>query len=202
MDNLHKLIRDRRSSRNFTNKLVDDSVIRKIMDTARYYASPSNSQAIRLMKLNEHDLTIIKNQMESEKVSMLESDSLSKKDKRKINAYFRFSETMFVAPVCLAFGNIEYDSMGSWLDSKGLYVANETASDIALGIVLQNISLLAENEGLSVCIYTAPMFFLQNYNHNIFDFKLKGFIVIGYDDNNCEPIARTVVDEFYKINKM
>jgi len=199
MNNLQSLIKQRRSYRDYSQKPVPKQILSEIMDVTRYYASPSNSQNCRFKLISSHEQQdALKIAMENGKFFLLKKVK-EKRSLRRIENYFKYSIRMFEAPILIAFGLTETEGMTNWLIDSGFYPSDKLDNNnlITLGLALQNLTLQVEQSGMHCCIYTAPLYYLQNHNLDELCFKLHGFIAIGYSDETIEPLLRITLNEFF-----
>jgi len=134
----------------------------------------------------------------------LEAGGRAKKTKSLINAYFRFSEFMFNAPVILCVGT-EAGAGGLWrkLSEAGIVrdsPRGESDLDITVGLSVMCLLLKSEELGLGSCILSAPFVFLPNLEERIglAGVRIKCFVALGFADESPTPPERKGVSEIYK----
>lgn len=121
-----------------------------------------------------------------------------------INAYWRFSEFIFQAPVLFAVGTVSPEgSFSRHLRQAGISGGDKgdvTNQDISVGMALQGFMLKGRELGLGACILTAPLAFIEDAGI-IFGTKeigIKCFVTAGFPDESPAAPERTPVADIYR----
>ncbi len=205
---LDRLIQERRSIRKYKPDVPPEEWIKRMILAAMKAPSPTNSQPVRFIRILSSELKEqIHQTMEHRRESLLEAvkDSpSSKRLKNWINAYFRFSEFMFHAPVLFAVGTTAtFVSLSERLFRFGMREQGHKKHrdvDIAVGLALKGYLLKGEELGLGSCILTAPLIFVEE-PEKIFPMKgieIKCFVTTGYPDEEPVYIKRKDFNEIYR----
>jgi nitroreductase len=205
---LDKLIQGRKSIRKYTKDTPPEEWIKKMILSAMKAPSPTNSQPVRFIRILSPELKEQLHQaMEHGRESLLEAIKnapSSKRLKNWVNAYFRFSEFMFLAPVLFAVGTTStFVSLSERLFRAGMREQGHKKHrdvDIAVGLALKGYLLKGEELGLGSCILTAPLIFIEE-PEIIFPLKgveIKCFITTGYPDEEPDHITRKDFNEIYR----
>jgi len=205
---LDKLIHKRRSIRKYTQEQPPEGYIKKMILAAMKAPSPTNSQPVRFIRILSPELMEQLHQtMEYGRESLLEAIKdapSSKRLKNWVNAYFRFSEFMFKAPVLFAVGTTStFVSLSERLFRAGMREQGHKKYrdvDISVGLALKGYLLKGEELGLGSCILTAPLIFIEK-PETIFPLKgieIKCFVTTGYPDEEPDYIKRKDFDEIYR----
>lgn len=207
MSFLDNLINKRRSIRKYKADIPPDEWIERMLQSALMAPSPSNSQPVRFIRISSSRAKKdLRNAMVKEYQRFLKAAKTSdnsKKLKNLINAYRRFSEFMFDAPVLFAVGTVAHTGGFSkkLFDAKIVAVdtRGETDVDITAGLALKGFLLKGEEFGLGTCILSAPLVFVPN-TEKIFDLKdikIKCFVVVGFPDEKPRTPERKSVADIY-----
>jgi len=205
---LDKLIQGRRSIRKYKPDIPPEEWMKKMIVSAMKAPSPTNSQPVRFIRILSPELNEQLHQaMEHGREILLEAvkDSpSSKRLKNWLNAYFRFSEFMFHAPVLFAVGTTAtFVSLSERLFRAGMREQGHKKHrdvDIAVGLALKGYLLKGEELGLGSCILTAPLIFIEE-PEKIFPLKgieIKCFVTTGYPDEEPDYIKRKDFNEIYR----
>ena len=145
---LDKLINGRRSIRKYKPECPPEEWIRKMILAAMRAPSPTNSQPVRFIRILSPELKdCLHRAMRDGEESLLEAvknSSSSKRLRNWINAYRRFSEFMFDAPILFAIGTTTtFLNLTERLFRAGAMEQGHKKHrdiDIAVGLALQGIS--------------------------------------------------------------
>lgn len=209
IDPVEKMIRKRRSIRKYKPDVPPSGWIEAIISCAAFAPSPSNSQPVRLFRISSEEvrekLHAEMTDRRRELLEILDSRGGEKKTRNLINAYFRYSEFMFDAPVILAAGTITgHESFSGKLREAGILppepARGETDLDISLGLALQSLMLKSEAIGLGTCILTGPLAFLPEVEKTmgIEGVRIKCFVTVGFPDETPAPVDRKGLSEIYR----
>lgn len=200
-----KIIESRRSIRKYKPEKPAWNLIEDMLKSASLAPSPSNSQPIRFIEIKSE---AVRKKLYSEMLKgknsfleALENTGGNKKLKNRINAYFRFSEFMFMAPYLFAVGADKFESLSDKLFTANVIPENikqDTDLDISTGLSLQSFSLKGVESGIGTCILTAPLVYIQTIN-KIIDkgVRINCFVTAGFPDETPKPIQRKKVSDIY-----
>ncbi|BCN93277.1 nitroreductase [Thiomicrorhabdus immobilis] len=215
--NVSQAIKQRKSTRSYTNQPVDKEIIRTILDTAKYAPSGVNTQPWQVCVVEGNT---------KEKLSRQMIDAFRAKDTETMD--YQYYPTEWIPPYkarrvetgtrlytaldikredkekCLKQWEANYNAFGApvmllfFIDSS-----LETGSYLDYGMFLQNIMLLAEENGLATCPQGAlgefPSLVKQTLQIDA-DKKLIGGMALGYEDKshlvNQYRTSRIELDEF------
>lgn len=169
-DMVEQLIYQRRSIRRYRNDSLPAAWVQAMLSCAHQAPSPSNSQPVRYVQI---DTSACRDRLYHSLVEgyerLLTEHSAAGAPARLrnwINAYRRYSEFMFAAPVLLAVGvDTRTRGFALRLREAGLAAAqdnSEAEMDITVGLALQALLLKAQALGVGSCILTAPLAFIHD----------------------------------------
>lgn len=205
---LDTLIQGRRSIRKYRDELPPEEWIKKMILAAMKAPSPTHSQPVRFIRILSPALKDqIRGTMEQGRERLLEAIQdapSSKRLKNWVNAYFRFSEFMFHAPVLFAVGTTStFVSLSERLFKAGMREQGHKKHrdvDIAVGLALKGYLLKGEELGLGSCILTAPLIFMED-PETVFPLKgieIKCFLTTGYPAEEPDYLKRKDFAEIYR----
>ncbi len=208
IDPIEKIIRKRRSIRKYKSEVPSQGWIEAIISCAAMAPSPSNSQPVRFYRILSDEvrdkLHEVMTERRRELLEILDQKGGAKKTRNLINAYFRYSEFMFDAPVILAVGTVMgHETFSGKLREAGILppetIRGETDLDISIGLALQSLMLKSEAIGLGTCILTGPLAFLPEVEKvlGIEGVRVKCFITVGFPDESPDPVERKRLSEIY-----
>lgn len=199
MSELDRLLSLRRSVREYKPEIPEMEILHQLIQAASQAPSPSNSRPVRFIRINsEKKKNALRASMEHgfrELLKKREQKELSKRLNNWINAYWRFSDFMFNAPVLMAVGRaICTEGFKGKLQDAGLLdpVLNHTEEmEISVGLAIQNYILKATEVGLGTCILTAPLVFNPRPENTLGVEKIdiSCFLTTGYPLN--EPDTKS-----------
>ncbi|MGA2330446.1 MAG: nitroreductase family protein [Syntrophales bacterium] len=205
---LDKLINQRRSIRKYKRECPPEEWVRKMILAAMRAPSPSNSQPVRFIRilspeLKDHLLQAMR-EGEERLLEAVKNASSSKRLRNWINAYRRFSEFMFDAPVLLAvsttttFLNLAERLFRASAMEQGQKKHRDI--DIAVGLALKGYLLKGEELGLGSCILTAPLLFIQEPEGilGLKGMEIKCFVTTGYPDEEPAYIKQKDITEIFR----
>lgn len=186
---LDDFIFQRRSIRKYKSEPLPEEWIEDMLRCAHQAPSPSNSQPVRFVRVNSKPY-----RLRLEQALMNGHQRLIDRHKdmngparlrNLINAYRRWAQFMFDAPVLLAVGvDTETRGFSSKLAAGGLMeedVRKSTDLDMTVGLALNGLLLKAQSLGVGSCILTAPLVFVDNAEQ-VLDLKeivVKCFVTLG-----------------------
>jgi nitroreductase len=205
---LDKLIDGRRSIRKYKHECPPQECVRKMILAAMRAPSPSNSQPVRFFRIVSPELKErLLQAMRAGKECLLEAVNNASNAKRLtnwVNAYSRFSEFMFDAPVLFAVGTtVTFLNLAERLFRASAVEQGHRRHrdiDIAVGLALKGYLLKGEEFGLGSCILTAPLIFIKE-PEDILGLKgveIKCFVTTGYPDEEPTYIKRKDITEIYR----
>jgi len=205
---LDKLIQGRRSIRKYTQEPPPEEWIKKMILAAMRAPSPTHSQPVRFIRILSPALKEeVHHAMRQGRENLLQAithAASANRLKNWVNAYFRYSEFMFHAPVLFAVGTTAtFVSLSERLFRAGMREQGHKKHrdvDIAVGLALKGYLLKGEELGLGSCILTAPLIFIED-PETIFPLKgveIKCFVTTGYPDEEPDYIKRKDFDEIYR----
>ncbi|HLA28727.1 MAG TPA: nitroreductase family protein [Syntrophales bacterium] len=190
MSLLDELSTARRSIRKYRAEMPPSSCIEEMLRLALHAPSSGNTQPVRFIRINSESVkALLREDMEAGLSRFLQAAVVSKQPKKLrnwINAYYRFSQFMFDAPLLMALGTVRaLSGFSRTLSENGINIAAkrwETDADIAVGLALQGFMLKGLELGLGTCILTAPLAFMSRVDEALAltDVEIKCFITIGF----------------------
>lgn len=207
IDPVEKIIRKRRSIRKYKPDMPPPGWIDSAVSCAAMAPSPSNSQPVRFVRISSGQiLDRLKQTMEARRREFLEILSTkagAKKTRNLINAYYRYSEFLFNAPVIIAAGTIQTNTFSGKLVEAGILTEDtrgETDQDITVGLALKGLILKCEALGLGTCILTAPLAFLPDVEKTLGldDIRVKCFVTMGFPDETPSTVDKKSASEIYR----
>jgi nitroreductase len=205
---LDKLIDGRRSIRKYKHECPPQECVRKMILAAMRAPSPSNSQPVRFIRIVSPELKErLLQAMRAGKECLLEAVNNASNAKRLtnwVNAYSRFSEFMFDAPVLFAVGTtLTFLNLAERLFRAGAMEQGHKRHrdiDIAVGLALKGYLLKGEELGLGSCILTAPLLFIQEPEDilGLKGMEIKCFVTTGYPNEEPAHIKRREFTEVYR----
>ncbi len=207
IDPIEKIIRKRRSIRKYKADLPPQGWIEAIVSCAAMAPSPSNSQPVHFVRIGSdrirQKLFDVMYKRRDELLDILDAKNGTKRTRNLINAYFRYAEFMFFAPVILAAGTVTTnESFSTKLAAADLIPEDprgETDLDISVGLAVKGLLLKSEALGLGTCVLTAPLAFLPEVEKilGLEKIRIKCFITVGFPDEEPSKVERKGFSEIY-----
>jgi nitroreductase len=180
-----------------------------MVQAAIWAPSPRNSQPVRFIRIESPKIRKrLQEAMLSGRERLLSKAVTCNHPKRLrnwINAYWRYSEFIFRAPVLFAVGTITPEgSLSSHLFQAGIIARDkrdDTDLDISIGLALQGFLLKGREFGLGTCVLTAPFDFIEDVG-SIFGAKeivIKCFVTVGFPDESPVGPERMPVTDIYRM---
>jgi len=172
--------------------------------------SPSNSQPVRFIRLrspeSRDDLHQAMEHGRNQLLQGITDTGGSKRLRNWMNAYYRYSEFMFDAPVLFAVGTAStFLSFAERLFRFHLREQKQNnnhrmALDISVGLSLKGYLLKGEELGLGSCILTAPLIFIEKPENilSLDRIEIRCFITTGYPDEEPPYLKRKDINEIYR----
>jgi nitroreductase len=202
------LINGRRSIRKYTQELPPEDWIKQMILTAMKAPSPTNSQPVRFVRILSSEVRENLHQAmlrgRERLLEAIKDSSSSRRLKNWVNAYLRFSEFMFTAPVLFAVGTtMTFVSLSERLFRAGMMEQGHKKHrdvDIAVGLALKGYLLKGEELGLGSCILTAPLIFIEEPEKilSLEKMEVKCFVTTGYPDEEAGYIKKKDYIEIYR----
>jgi nitroreductase len=208
-DVVETLIRERRSIRKYKSDPLPQAWIDAMLECAHLAPSPSNSQPVRYVRINApecrnklrrafidgHARFIVKHKAAGGSARL----------RNWINAYKRFAEFMYEAPVLLAVG-VTTQTLGfaGRLAEAGLLARDRRQStdlDMTVGLALSGLMLKAQALGVGSCILTAPLVFIDAPEQllGLDKIKIKCFVTLGLADETPPPTRRKPLNDVVRV---
>ncbi len=208
-DLVEQLIFQRRSIRKYKPKALPQEWIEAMLACAHQAPSPSNSQPVRFVRIESPVcLDALRSSLSEGHAQLLarhEAAGAPPRLRNWINAYHRYAEVMFAAPVLLAVG-LDTDTKGfaRQLIAAGLMKSDRRPGsdpDITLGLALQGLLLKAQALGVGSCILTAPLFFIQAVEKllGLEQVAVKCFVTLGLADETPKAPERLPLHDVVKV---
>ncbi len=210
MPSLDELLTERRSIRKYKAVSPPEVWIEQMLRLAVMAPSSGNSQPVRFVGITSPEKkSALQAAMAKGKQRLLQEAVTSDKPKKLrnwVNAYYRFSDFMFDAPLLLAVGTVAaLDGFSGTLTDAGLIAQAKrlkTDADIAVGLALQGLLLKAQELGLGSCILTAPLIFISDAEEiiGLTDMEIKCFLTLGFpDEKPAAPKKKGLADIYSNI---
>jgi nitroreductase len=202
---LLKIIKDRRSIREFTKAKINDDDIRILIDAARYAPSNNNRQPWKFI--------ILKNdKIKSEIAKVVKEKTVKLKqgieDKEFLEMFVNYTKYFLVfsrAPVVIF---VLYKTGLSIVDhvlsgvEAGAGVKKVESELISVSMAIQNLLLAAHAMGLGACCMTSPLIAYAEIK-KILDigppFEIAALIPIGKYEKQPGPVARKKLDRIIEM---
>lgn len=204
---LDTLLEQRHSIRRYTAQIPGDDQIEQVVRAAFTAPSPSNSQPVRIYRIQSADMrcrleqNIVRGRERF--LAQLAAKSGSKRVGNWINAYWRYCEFMFRAPVLLAVGSVNH-LVGF---SQRLFEAGLTHEDtmekcdlaVTVGLSLSAMLLKATALALGTCVLTAPLTFFPEPEKvlGLKQVRIYCYLTLGYADENPEAPRKKPLDQMF-----
>lgn len=209
VDEVTRLIYQRRSIRRYRADPVPEPWIEQMLACAHQAPSPSNSQPVRYVRIDsQHHRENLQSAFLSGHerfITRHKAAGGSARLRNWINAYRRYAEFMFDAPVLLAVG-VTTRSTGfserlaeaGLLDRQGCHSCD---LDITVGLALKGLLLKAQAMGVGSCILTAPLVFMDDVAPllGLEDIRIKCFVTLGLADETPKPTPRVALEDVYTV---
>jgi nitroreductase len=207
IDPIEKIIRKRRSIRKYKADLPPQGWIEAIISCAAMAPSPSNIQPVRFVRIGSdpmrQKLFETMRKRREELLDILDAQDGPKRTRNLINAYYRYSEFMYFAPVILAVGTVtNTESFSKKLVSARILpedTRGEIDVDISVGLAVKGLLLKSEAPGLGTCVLTAPLAFLPEVEKilGLENIRIKCFVTVGFPDEEPFKTEKKSFSEIY-----
>jgi len=204
-----QLVFQRRSIRRYKSDALPDDWIQAMLACAHQAPSPSNSQPVRYVSIQTQSCRDnLQQAMMAGHDRLLAAHQAAGAPARLrnwINAYRRYAEFMFTAPVLLAVG-VDPDIKGfaRRLVEADLSVPEQQSGsemDITVGLALQGLLLKAQALGVGSCILTAPLLFIPDVAKilGLEPLVVKCFVTLGLADEAPKAPERLPLADVVKV---
>lgn len=194
-------VKTRRSVRRYKPEKVSRKAINAILDFARWAPSAHNAQPWRLVVIDDNE---VKRKLASEMsrawLSDLERDGVPKEKAERIvkaESWERITGSPIIIIACLTM-----EGMHRYPDRRRRRAEYLMAVQ-SVAAYIQNLLLLAHNEGLGACWVCAPLF-CQNVVRRVLglpkNIEPQAMITIGYADEKPEPPQRRALEKIRVFN--
>lgn len=207
-DPFDRIISARRSIRKFKAAPVPPDWIESMISCGALAPSPSNSQPVRFYRISSgavlRDLHACLIESRDKLLERLDARGGAKKTRNLVNAYFRYSEFMFSAPVIICLGVVEgARSFSARLVEAGILdsdLRGDADLDISVGLALSGLLLKSTAMGLGACTLTAPLVFLPDLEKRLglTGVRIKCLVAIGFPDEVPPRIEKLALSEVYR----
>lgn len=206
---LEDLIFQRRSVRKYKGDPLPQSWVEAMLRCAHQAPSPSNSQPVRFVRIDSpHMRDALREALVSGHRRLVERHRAMNGAARLrnwINAYLRYAEFMFTAPVLLAVGiYTETEGFSSKLAAAGLMdvsARHVSDVDITVGLALNGLLLKAQSLGVGSCILTAPLVFIEGVEDllHLEKIAVKCFVTLGMAAETPKSPGRISLDAVVQV---
>lgn len=180
MDNIMDLIKKRRSIRSYSSRKVPISVLRQVLEAARWAPSAHNAQPWRFIALIDRSL---KRELAEAMANAWEADMIkngapseASENQRKASVE-RFTRAPVLIVACLTMRD-----MISYADESRQKSEHDLAVQ-SLGAAIQNMLLVAHSKNLGACWFCAPIFCKETVRQVLKipeDAEPQALIALGY----------------------
>jgi nitroreductase len=202
---LDNLIFQRRSIRKYKPDPLPEAWVKAMLQCALQAPSPSNSQPVVFVHIDSQHRKESLQQALAEGYERLitryKANNGPARLRNWINAYRRYAEFMFTAPVLLAAG-VRHGIRGfaSRLAAGGLLEDDsrwQCDPDITVGLALKGLLLNAQALGVGSCILTAPLVFIADVEPllGLEKISIRAFVTLGLADEAPPPTPRKPLSE-------
>lgn len=197
---LLKIIKERRSIREFTRAEINDEDIRILIDAARYAPSNSNRQAWKFIILKNDGIKSEIAQAVKQKTGKIQQGIEDEERREMFGDYAKYFLVFSRAPVVIfalyKTGLSIVDHVLSGVD-VGAGVRKVESELISVSMAIQNLLLAVHAMGLGACCMTSPLIADAEIK-KILDirppFEIAALIPIGKYKKPPEPVGRKKID--------
>ncbi len=189
------IIKKRRSIKDYSSKKVPDNILSRVLEGARWAPSSHNAQPWHFIVIQ--DFTI-KKRLSQEMASRWDKDmnrnGITKEQREKIteSSVEAFGNSPIVIVACLSMGDM--DEYSDQQRKKAEYIMGVQS----VAAAIQNMLLVAHNEGLGACWFCAPLF-CQDVVRTVLKIPQhvdpQALITLGYPNANLDPPPRKSLEE-------
>lgn len=206
---IEDIIRRRRSIRRYKPDPLPEDWIEGMLQCAHQAPSPSNSQPVRYIRIQtpayRDKLRRAFDDGHARFIDRHKAAGGSARLRNWINAYKRYAEFMYEAPVLLAVG-VTTQTMGfaQRLADAGLLDRNRRQSvdlDMTVGLAVSGLMLKARALGVGSCILTAPLVFIDAVERllDLEGIRIKCFVTLGLADEAPPATNRRPLEDVVRV---
>ncbi len=206
---LDQLVSKRRSIRKYTSDPIPEAWIEAMLQCAHQAPSPSNSQPVMFVRIDSQNHRDKLHQALADGHARLiarhKAENAPARLRNWINAYRRYAEFMFTAPVLLAVGvRHGIEGFASKLADAGLRPDDgrqQCDLDITIGLALKGLLLKAQALGVGSCILTAPLVFIDDVEPllGLEQITIRSFVTLGLADETPSPPQRRPLSDVVRV---
>lgn len=206
---LDELVSRRRSIRKYKSDPLPEAWIEAMLQCAHQAPSPSNSQPVVFVRIDsQHHRNNLHHTLadgHKQLIARHKAENGPARLRNWINAYRRYAEFMFTAPVLLAVGvRHGIGGFASKLEAAGLRPDDgrqQCDLDITVGLALNGLLLKAQELGVGSCILTAPLVFIEDVEAllGLEKICIRSFVTLGLADETPSPPQRRSLSETVKV---
>ena len=179
IEQLHRLIKSRRSIRRYTDEPIASETILRLLDTAVWAPSAHNRQPWRfaiLTKFSDRDrlARAMGNRLKADRQA--DRDDPEDIERDVARSYARLTGAPVLIVVCLSMADMDTYPDPQRSQNEWVMAAQSTA------MAAQNLLLLAQAEGLAACWLCAPLFVPELVRETLAlpeDWEPQGLITLG-----------------------
>jgi nitroreductase len=209
VDSVTRLIYQRRSIRRYRPEPLPEAWVEQMLACAHQAPSPSNSQPVRYVRIDSpacrEKLRQALVEGHAHLIARHKAVGGPAQLRNRINAYRRYAEFMFAAPVLLAVGaGTGTKGFSQHLAEAGLIerdMRQTSDLDMTVGLALKGLMLKAQAMGVGSCVLTAPLVFIENVERllGLKDMQVKCFVTLGLADEVPKPTPRSPLEDVYTV---
>lgn len=197
----YKILKERRSVRNYLAKEIPREVIQRILEVACWAPSAHNAQPWRFVVITDPETKRLLALAMGERWGRdLQRNGLSEVDREELiqTSIKRFSDAPVIVMVCLSMQEMDrYEDEVRQLAERVMAIQSVAAA-------IQNLLLAAHIEELSACWYCAPLFCPGAVRRILGipeDITPQALITVGYPDEKPIPPLRKSLKEVTYLNR-
>lgn len=156
-DDVLKVIKERRSTRKYLDKDIEEDVLMQIVDAGRFAPSNTNRQGWRFLIIKNQELKDNLHKAVNDKVNELLENMKSMVKFRAIRAYTKYFTFFNNAPVLIIALYKKPSVVAELLMKDTKRVEMISGELISLSMACQNMQLMAHSLGVGTCILTGPL---------------------------------------------
>lgn len=206
---LDELISRRRSIRKYKSEPLPEEWVEAMLQCAHQAPSPSNSQPVVFVRIDSQQQRSNLHQAlidgHERLIARHKAQGAPARLRNWINAYRRYAEFMFTAPVVLGVGiRHGIEGFSSKLAAAGLREDDgrqQCDLDITVGLALKGLLLKAQELDVGSCILTAPLVFIDHVESllGLEQVTIRSFVTLGRADESPVPPQRRPLSEAVKV---
>ena len=204
LEELLKIIKERRSIRDFTKEKIGEEEIKVLIDAARYAPNNTNRQAWKFIILRNDKIKSEIAAAVKEKIEKVKENIEEKELQDMFINYSKYFLLFSQAPVVIfALYKTALSIVDRVLSKTGIKAVEKVEPElISVSMAVQNLLLTAHVMGLGACCMTSPLIAYTEIK-KILDirppFEIAALIPIGKYEKEPEPVRRKKVDRIIEI---